>query len=388
MKKIVANFYGYSPKKIGNEIDMQTSLADHLNQKGCELLWIFISCKYDELFESYQRPGLDIEIVPFEKGGDVQLMLSILSIIRRRNVQVMHLQFIKPMTAMLLIILARVFLKKTAFIYHKRSPGTLINSRLSFKRHVSPLRVLSLFVDKIIANSDSIRENCLNRYVKPNKVVRIYNGTVMDKFENARDEAKIRTEFKIPQHYRIVSIIKDARPEVGLRDLLSSIPKVLREFQEVVFLIVGGGIETESLKVLAAQLGIEGHVIFAGIRDDIPKIIAESFFTVDPSPVEAFGFVIIESMAGGRPVIAVNAWGPREIIVHGKTGLLVKPGKPTDFAQAITEMLNSPDKVKEMGVRSYLRVKDLFTIQKMSEETAKATVEVLSIRTGSGLRLG
>ena len=92
--------------------------------------------------------------------------------------------------------------------------------------------------------------------------------------------------------------------------------------------------------------------------------------TVDPSPVEAFGFVIIESMAREKPVIAVNAWGPKEIIAHGETGLLVEPGNPTDFAPAILEMLKSPEKVKLMGERGYERVKKHFTMDGMSKETA------------------
>jgi glycosyltransferase involved in cell wall biosynthesis len=240
----------------------------------------------------------------------------------------------------------------------------------SLRKYINPLCVLSWFVDRIVANSDSILENCLNRGVNKNRVVRIYNGTEIDKFEKAVGNGYIRREFSIPDGFKIVSVIKDARPEVGLSDLLLSIPNILRSFPEVVFLIVGGGVETERLQSLANQLGIENKVIFTGIRDDIPEIISESFFTVDPSPVEAFGFVIIESMAGEKPVVAVNSWGPKEIILHGETGLLVEAGNPTDFAPAIIEMLNSPEKVKLMGEKGYERVKKHFTLDGMSKETA------------------
>lgn len=374
---MIANFYNYSPKKIGNEIDMQVSLAKFLNEQGEVLLWIFRSCKYDDLFLSSRRPGLEVEIIPTGLGNGLRLILHLLKIIRERDVRVMHLQFINPFLACTLIIATRLCLRKTRFIYHKRSPGRMIGNSWNVKKHINPLRILSWGVDRIVVNSESIRENCLNRGVSAKKIVRIYNGTEIEKFEKARDHGAIRKEFHIPPEFKIISVIKDARPEVGLKDLLVSIPDVIRGFPNVVFLIVGGGVEIPSLQKLSQELGIGRSVIFAGIRDDVPEIIAESYFTVDPSPVEAFGFVIIESMAGRRPVVAVDAWGPKEIIMHGETGLLVKPGSPTNFAPAILELLKSPEKVKCMGDKGYERVVKYFQMERMSKETAELSMDCL-----------
>ena len=159
--------------------------------------------------------------------------------------------------------------------------------------------------------------------------------------------------------------------------MLYSIPDVLSLYPKTTFLIAGGGIETDKLKELAKKLQIEGNVIFAGIREDVPDIIAESDFTIDPSPVEAFGNVIVESMAGRKPVIAVNAWGPKEIIVHGETGILVEPGNPTDFAPAIIELLSSPEKVKKMGEKGLERAREYFSAEHMVDNTVNLTMEFL-----------
>jgi glycosyltransferase involved in cell wall biosynthesis len=374
---LIVYYSNLSPQKYDTAIDWQLSFAKKYKEYGCDYIWLVFSSRFDDFFKTLKKEGLNIEIIPAEYTSGFRLVTFLLKFIFSMKVDVFHMHFIYIWHAILLIILSKLLLSKTIFIHHKRSPGKIILSRLNIKKYISPLSILSLLVDKIVCNSDSIVDNCLNRSVNKKKTFRIYNGIRINRFEDIQDVGKIKLEFNIPCNHRIITIIKDARPEVGLKDLLLSIPKVIAIFQEVVFLIVGGGVETKTLRVLAKQLKIENNVIFTGIRNDIPQIIAESYFTIDPSPVEAFGNVIIESMAGRKPVIAVNAWGPKEIIVNGRTGILVEPGDPTDFAPAIIDLLSSPERVKEMAEKSYERVNKFFTVEHMVDMTVKLTVQYL-----------
>jgi glycosyltransferase involved in cell wall biosynthesis len=65
-------------------------------------------------------------------------------------------------------------------------------------------------------------------------------------------------------------------------------------------------------------------------------------------PLEHFGYGPIEAMAAGRPVVAVNAGGPCETILHGETGFLADP-TPEAFAQAATTLLADPEAAARMG---------------------------------------
>lgn len=370
-------FSNLSPQKMDTAIAWQLSFARRYKEYGWDFVWLVFSSRFDNTFKALKKEGLNVEIIPTEDTEGFRLIKFLLKFIIAKRVDVIHMHFIRQWNAAILIILSKILFQKTVFIYHKRSPGKLISNKLNLKKYINPLSLLSLFVDKIICNSDSIVENCLNRGVSRKKTVRIYNGIAIERFENIQATGKIRREFNISEDHKIVTAIKDARPEVGLKDLLSSIPAVLLSFPNTTFLIVGGGVETNKLQTLANQLKITDNVIFAGIRNDIPDIISESCFTIDPSPVEAFGNVIVESMAGRKPVIAVNAWGPKEIIINGETGILVGAGNPTDFAPAIIELLSSPQKVLRMGEKSYERIKKHFTVEHMVDDTVNLTMEYI-----------
>lgn len=374
----IAYFSNLSPQKVDTAVGWQLSFAKKYEESGCDYIWVVFSSSFDNTFKALKKEGLHVEIIPTKFTRGFRLVIFLLRFIIAKKVTILHMHFIKQWNAILLIILSKIFLQNTLFIYHKRSPGKLIANKFNIKKYVNPLSLLSVFVDKIVCNSDAIVENCIERGVRKKKAVRIYNGINIDRFKDLKDTGRIRKEFNIPQHYKIIAVIKDARPEVRLGDLLHSIPKVLSLFPDIMFLIVGGGVKTDRLRALVKRLRIDDNVIFAGIRNDIPEIISGSYFTVDPSPVEAFGNVIVESMAGRKPVIAVNAWGPKEIIVHGETGLLVEPDAPTDFAPAIIELLSYPSRIREMGNKSLERAQKYFSAEDMINNTVALTMEYLS----------
>lgn len=85
-------------------------------------------------------------------------------------------------------------------------------------------------------------------------------------------------------------------------------------------------------------------------REDIDKFYSKARFAIVPSIwYETFGIVIIEAMANRLPVIGSNIGGIPEIIEHGKTGFLVKPGDPDDLANKMKLLWDNPDLCRRMG---------------------------------------
>jgi glycosyltransferase involved in cell wall biosynthesis len=83
---------------------------------------------------------------------------------------------------------------------------------------------------------------------------------------------------------------------------------------------------------------------------ELPACLRQAAYLVVPSTgVESFGLVAIEAFAAGTPVIASSNGGLREIVVHGKTGLLVEPGNSEALARAIAFADDHPDEMKAMG---------------------------------------
>jgi glycosyltransferase involved in cell wall biosynthesis len=110
-------------------------------------------------------------------------------------------------------------------------------------------------------------------------------------------------------------------------------------------LVIGGdGAEMNRLHDIAAQSGIAERVCFAGRLDRkaVASYLQSCEFFVLASPAEPFGIVVIEAMAAGAPVIAVNNAGPAEIITDGVNGLLVERSESELLAAAMQRLNNDP----------------------------------------------
>ncbi len=99
------------------------------------------------------------------------------------------------------------------------------------------------------------------------------------------------------------------------------------------------------LRALAAEAGVADRVHFAGFHADVAGLLAASDVVIHASTApEPFGRVIVEGMLSGRPVVASDAGGAREILEDGVTGRLTPPGDPEALAAAITELLVDRDR--------------------------------------------
>ena len=103
------------------------------------------------------------------------------------------------------------------------------------------------------------------------------------------------------------------------------------------------------LEYQANQLGISENIRFLGIRRDVRQILAILDLLVLPSLNEGMGRVLIEAQAAAKPVVATSVGGIPEVIINGKTGLLVPPKDPIALADAIIGLLCDREKAKRMG---------------------------------------
>lgn len=110
---------------------------------------------------------------------------------------------------------------------------------------------------------------------------------------------------------------------------------------DVVYLVAGGGNDAIGLRDRAAALGVGDRVIFTGLfaEDEKPDIYSLADVYVMPSRGEGFGFVVLEALASGVPVVASKQDGTREALRDGELGLLVDPANPAEITQAIREAL-------------------------------------------------
>jgi glycosyltransferase involved in cell wall biosynthesis len=124
-------------------------------------------------------------------------------------------------------------------------------------------------------------------------------------------------------------------------------------------------------------LGLAEDVHFLGWRDDIPELLALCNLFVLPSLGEHFGRVLIEAMAMEKAVVATDAGGVPEVVVHGETGLLVPPGQPKEMADAVVDIVKDPARAARLGKAGRKRVEAEFDITKDVHAIEAIYVEVL-----------
>jgi phosphatidylinositol alpha-1,6-mannosyltransferase len=135
----------------------------------------------------------------------------------------------------------------------------------------------------------------------------------------------------------------------GLDEMLEILPELLAEEGNLAYLIAGDGDDKQRLERKTMSLGIDKHVVFTGRVPEAEKAdhyrVADVF--VMPGRQEGFGFVFLEAMACGIPVVASSLDGSREAVLDGKLGEFADPGDREALKAAIRRALRRPRQVPE-----------------------------------------
>lgn len=136
--------------------------------------------------------------------------------------------------------------------------------------------------------------------------------------------------------------------------------------------IVGAGLLRRSLSQTVTDLEIEDRVALPGQLDDISAELREAICLVHPSEVEGCPNVIMEAMASGRAVVAVDSGDVTALVEHGKTGYVVAKEDDAALAQYVTRLLTDPGLSRKMGEAAREKATREFGVDRLVRETLTA----------------
>lgn len=171
-------------------------------------------------------------------------------------------------------------------------------------------------------------------------------------------------------------------PWKGHRTLLQAFAKVVAQRPEARLLVVGevafwADEYGEELRALADRLDLNGRVIWAGFRADVPELLRLCEVLVLPSRNEPFGRVLIEAMATAKPVVATNSGGAPEIVVPNETGLLVPPEDAQGLAEALVQLLSDAALRERLGAAGLARAREHFDVRRVVSQVEGIYEEML-----------
>ena len=156
-------------------------------------------------------------------------------------------------------------------------------------------------------------------------------------------------------------------PAKGFDVALDAFAALARDNPRVSLAVAGAGPERDRLEQRARELGIAGRVTFEGWIDPhaVCARMGQASVVVLPSRQEGLPVVAVEAAWAGRPVVATDVSGMREVVVHGRTGLLVDAEDRGALAAAIGEIVSDPDRARRMGAEARRHAEERFSLEAM-----------------------
>jgi glycosyltransferase involved in cell wall biosynthesis len=155
-------------------------------------------------------------------------------------------------------------------------------------------------------------------------------------------------------------------PEKGFDLALSAFALILGRCPTARLVVAGDGPERGRLERQAADLGVAAAVEFVGWV--APKKVQALLNTVTavimPSRTEALPLTAVEAGQLARPVVATRVGGVPEVVLDGRSGLLVEPESVSGLAGALTWLLNHPEQAAQMGARARAYTGETFGMQR------------------------
>lgn len=228
-------------------------------------------------------------------------------------------------------------------------------------------KVLERF-DAIIAVSELIRREIEKAGISSGKINKIYNGIIIGEYSQNEGKAdSVRKEFNISAADKVIGCVGRLSPEKGHQSLIKAIAGIKGELPNIKALIVGDGPLLGQLSNLAHKLNVFNQVIFTGVRQDIPDILAAIDIFVLPSSIEGLPLALLEAMAAKKPVIATRVGEVPQVIEHEVSGFLIQPNHHEELTEMIKYALNNQEKARQVAEKGFAELQARFSMQKMVE---------------------
>ena len=234
----------------------------------------------------------------------------------------------------------------------------------------------------IICASEVVRQQYTAFDAHAGKLQVLYHGVNLVEF-SAANPAEFRHSLNLTDQDILVGVVGRISPAKGPLQFVQAIAPLLETHENLHAAVIGAAAEQDQSYLVQIQDCVDqckarSRFHLVGWREDIPQIMKALDLLVLPSAGEAFGIVIIEAMAAGKPVVAYAAGAVPEVILDQITGLHIPLGDIPAMRQAIDRLLANPSERRRMGEAGLTRVRENFDDDQILPKFAAIIAEALS----------
>lgn len=313
--------------------------------------------------------GLEVIAVPLTTDLDFTFVPRLYSIIKRIEPDLVHLHSRRG--ADIMGGLAARAAKTPAIILSRRIDNPI-------RRGIFSKLKYGCLCDRIVAVSGGVRDALVLGGVDPGKITIVHSVADARKYQKKGSEDKVRAELGLDENSNVIAVIAQLIERKGHRFLFQAAPKILAAFPNTHFLILGEGRLENDLRQLAASLGIQGKVIFAGFRNNIGELLSITTVLVHPATMEGFANCVLQAMAAEVPAVVTRVGGMPESVQDGVNGIVIPPRDVEALEDSVIRLLGDPGLRAKMGSEGKRIVEDQFSVDGMVEGMLSVYGSVLS----------
>ena len=258
----------------------------------------------------------------------------------------------------------------------------------NFQRFSNAYLVKNFFsVDKVIAISNNVKSSLENAGFPREKIGVIPPAIDTSLFNPTLSGERVRASLGINADEEVILFVGNLTKTKGVHVLVKAMRTITKVFSKAKLLIVLHvskdklGEETRDLRAKINSLHLQKNVVFMGISQRMPEVIAACDVFVAPFLSTAgpsdYPLPILEAMAVGKPVVATNVGGIPEIISSDHNGILVRPNDPAHLAEAVVYLLKNIDAAKAIGQTAASFARENFATEKVVKMIENVYEELL-----------
>lgn len=240
-------------------------------------------------------------------------------------------------------------------------------------------------MDAVIAGSDGVRD-ALVRAGLPEKAVEVIPpGIDFSPYEDLKARDLLRREFSFGPDDFLVGIVAGLEDPRSYNEVIGA-ARVIREHapKSRVVILGEGALRLEPDKK-GHDLRGDDVVYYLGFRDHLPQVLASLDVFVTTSPLIGFGGGLLDAMACQVAVVATEAGGAPDVLVHRETGLLVPPRDARALAEAVLKLYLDRNLASRLAQRGREAVREKYSAEAMARRTIAVYERLAS---GKGVKLG
>jgi glycosyltransferase involved in cell wall biosynthesis len=222
--------------------------------------------------------------------------------------------------------------------------------------------------DHFIVVADAMKEQYLAAGIgRPEQYTKIYSGFSLNPFVTAKNDPELRKQLGLAPDDFVVGKIARLFKLKGHDELFAVAPELVRRCPRIKFLLVGDGEARARLENQAAALGLKRNFVFTGLvpPGDVARHVGVMDALVHLSLREGLPRALPQALAAGKPVVAYDCDGAREVCLDDRTGFLIPPGDLKTLAAKIIRLANDPGLREKFGGAGAKFVREHFAVEKM-----------------------